>query len=106
MEYLFLTKFFLTITIIASHILFLILIVFFANFHIDHPKYNLDYFGVTRLSKNPHFSLCSVLDCVDNMYYVIGGNIMILLILFFQELIFVNKDIRKIFTKRCTSDLI
>ena len=106
MEYLFLTKFFLTITIIASHILFLILIVFFANFHIDHPKYNLDYFGITRLSKNPHFSLCSVFDCVDNMYYVIGGNIMILLVLFFQELIFVNKDIRKIFTKRCTSDLI
>ena len=106
MEYFFLTKFFVSLSIILSHLFFLVLIITFVNFNLDSPTYNMDYIGLTRLSKNFHFSLCSTLDCSNKMYLVVGGNIMILLILFFQELLFSNKDIRKIFTKRCTSDLI
>ena len=99
-------RFMITIISLLNHVLFILLILFYFNFHLDSQTYNLDYFGITRLSKNPHFTLCSIIDCRFSPIWLSIVNIIILFVLFTQEVIFTNKNIKSIFIKRCPSDFI
>lgn len=105
-EYSFIVRFIISLLALANHVLFILLILFYFNFHLDSKKYNLDYFGITRLSKNPHFTLCSVIDCRFSPFWLCSVNVIILIVLFTQEVIFTNKNIKSIFIKRCPSDFI
>ena len=105
-NYSFAIRFIITVISLLNHVLFILLILFYFNFHLDSEKYNLDYFGITRLSKNPHFTLCSIIDCRFSPIWLCVVNIIILFVLFSQEVIFTNKNIKSIFIKRCPSDFI
>lgn len=104
MEYMFLGRFFLALTIILLHAMYLAMVIIIINFNIDSPRYNLDFFGITRLSKNHYFSICSVISCQDSIIYTLGFNIIVCSVLLFQNMLFINKDIRSIFNKRMLYD--
>ena len=105
-NYSFIIRLIITVLSLLNHVLFIMLILFYFNFHLDSQTYNLDYFGITRLSKNPHFTLCSIIDCRFSPIWLSIVNIIILIVLFSQEVIFTNKNIKSIFIKRCPSDFI
>ena len=105
-NYSFVVRFVITMLSLLNHVLFILLILFYFNFHLDSQTYNFDYFGITCLSKNPHFTLCSIIDCRFSPIWLCIVNIIILFVLFSQKVIFTNKNIKSIFIKRCTSDFI
>lgn len=106
MDYSYLNRFFLCFFILATLCAFIFQTLIFLNFNIDNSKYNIDKIGLTRLSKNVHFSLCTVYDCNETYIYSLIMNIIILSIMFFQEALISNKDMVKIFIKRANGDLI
>lgn len=99
MKYGLLNRFILIMIIIAVHIAFISMIVILANFIIDSPAYSLDYFKLTRLSKNHHFSLCPVLECRQKYRMTIFLDVFMTLFVFCQSLIFTNKNLRQILLK-------
>ena len=97
--------FFLLIVIILVNIGTLITVIIYLNFLIDSKTYNFDRIGLTRLGRNKHFSLCSIHSCVDNWYSSFMYNFVILLVLFFQDIVISSKVIRQTFLKRAIGDL-
>ena len=101
-----LSAFFLVILIILVNIGAIITLIIYLNFLIDSNKYNFDKIGFTRLSKNKHFSLCGSISCVDSWYPSFFLNLIILLVLFFQEVVISSKWMRLTFVKRAIGDLL
>ena len=98
--------FFLSIVIILINIGTIITIIIYLNFLIDSKKYNFDRIGLTRLGKNTHFSLCSLYSCVDSWYSSFIFNLIICLVLLFQEVVISSKWVRLTFIKRAMGDLV
>ena len=93
-NYSFVIRFIITvISLLKNHVLFLLLILFYFNVHLESQTYNFDYFGITHLNKNPHFTLFSITDCRFSPIWLCIVNIIILFVLFSQEVIFTNKNI-------------
>ena len=99
------SAFFLAIIIILVNIGVIVTLIIYLNFLIDSNKYNFDKIGFTRLSKNKHFSLCGSFSCVDSWYPSFFLNLIILFVLFFQEVIVSSKWMRLTFIKRAIGDL-
>lgn len=106
MQYSFLNKFVLTLLILFTTAAYIVQIIIFFNFHIDSRIYNFDKIGLTRLSKNRHFSLCSFYECNTNMYFSLVTNFLVVSTMLFQQVICTTKDMKHTFTKRATSDMI
>ena len=106
MQYSFLNKFVLTLLILFTTAAYIVQIIIFFNFHIDSRIYNFDKIGLTRLSKNRHFSLCSFYECNTNVYFSLVTNFLVVSTMLFQQVICTTKDMKHTFTKRATSDMI
>jgi hypothetical protein len=106
MQYSSLNKIVITFFILFTNVTFIVQTIIFFNFHIDSTKYNFDKIGLTRLSKNRHFSLCSFYECNTNIYFSLITNLLVIFLLLFQEVIYTSKDMKHTFTKRATSDMI
>ena len=106
MDYSYLNRFFLCFFIIITICAYIFQLLIFFNFNIDNSQYNIDIIGLTRLSKNFHFSLCTIYDCNQNYTYSLIIDIIILSVMLFQEAIITNKGMVKIFIKRANEDLI
>ena len=98
--------FFLAVLIIFVNIGALVTLIIYINFLVDSNKYNFDKIGFTRLGKNKHFSLCGAFSCVDSWYSSFFLNLIIFLVLFFQEVVISSKWIRSTFVKRAIGDLV
>ena len=96
MDYSYLNRFFLCIFIIITICAYIFQMLIFFNFNIDNSQYNIDIIGLTRLSKNVHFSLCTIYDCNLNYTYSLIIDIIILSVMLFQEAIITNRDMVKI----------
>ena len=100
------TAFFLAILILLIIIGSIITVIIYLNFLLNSKEYNFDKIGFTRLGKNKHFSLCGLYSCVDSWYSSFTFNSMIMLILFFQEVVMSSKWVRYTFIKRAMGDLL
>ena len=100
-----LSGFFLVILILLVNVGTIITLIIYLNFLIDSNKYNFDKIGLTRLSKNKHFSLCGSFSCVDSWYPSFFLNSIILFVLLFQDVIISSKWMKLTFIKRALGDL-
>ena len=105
MDYSYLNRFFLCFFIVITIFAYIFQLLIFLNFNIDNSQYNFDIIGLTRLSKNVHFSLCTIYDCNQNYIYSLIIDIIILSVMLFQEAIITNRDMVKIFIKRANTNI-
>lgn len=95
----------LILSLQLQQVSYILTAIFFLNFIIDSPNLNMDYFKLTRMSKNFSFDLCSYFECQkkdsNSLTYMVAFNIGMLLLLFFQAIFLISKSFRAILLKNC-----